>query len=96
MADRGFQHVEQYLQKSGVQLVRPPSVETGVKLTKSEAKLKKQIASLRIHIERVIRLLRKFYMLKKHACININFVKVLDEIITIACALINLQNYLIQ
>ncbi|GBP68349.1 hypothetical protein EVAR_31339_1 [Eumeta japonica] len=36
MADRGFKHVEQYLRKEGVQLVRPPSVTTGAKLSKSE------------------------------------------------------------
>ncbi|KAJ8982163.1 hypothetical protein NQ317_013948 [Molorchus minor] len=61
MADRGFKHVE------------PASVETGVKMSKSEAELTKQIASLRIRIERVIRRLREFYMLKPHACINFKF-----------------------
>lgn len=96
MADRGFKHIEQYLQKSGVQLVRPPSVKTGVKLNKCEAKQTKQIASLRIHVERVIRRLREFHMLKPHACINMNFVKILDDIITIACSLVNLQDSLIK
>ncbi|GBP40402.1 hypothetical protein EVAR_25254_1 [Eumeta japonica] len=51
MADRGFKHVEQYLRKEGVQLVRPPSVTTGAKLSKSEVRETKQIASLRIHVE---------------------------------------------
>ncbi|GBP46769.1 hypothetical protein EVAR_10736_1 [Eumeta japonica] len=51
MADRGFKHVEQYLRKEGVQLVRPPSVTTGAKLSKSEVRETKQIASLRIHGE---------------------------------------------
>ncbi|XP_028176892.1 uncharacterized protein LOC114364789 [Ostrinia furnacalis] len=96
MADRGFKHVEQYLKKSNITLVRPPSVETGVKMTKSEAKLTKQIASLRIHVERVIRRLREFYMLKPHACVHLKFVKILDDIIVIACALINLQDSLVK
>lgn len=96
MADRGFKHVEQYLAKSDITLVRPPSVETGVKMSKSQAKLTKQIASLRIHIERVIRRLREFYMLKPHACINWNFVKTLDDIMIIACALINLQDCFVK
>ncbi|XP_046976563.1 uncharacterized protein LOC124542681 isoform X1 [Vanessa cardui] len=96
MADRGFKHVEQFLLKSGVQLVRPPSVQSGVKLSKLEAKLTKQIASLRIHVERVIRRLREFNMLKPYACVNINFLKILDDIVTIACALINLQDSLIK
>ncbi|GBP18972.1 N-alpha-acetyltransferase 11 [Eumeta japonica] len=38
----------------GVLLVRPPSVVSGAKLTKSEAKETKQIASLRIHVERCV------------------------------------------
>ncbi|KAF9808767.1 hypothetical protein SFRURICE_016284, partial [Spodoptera frugiperda] len=38
MADRGFKHVEQYLKKSNITLVRPPSVETGVKMSKKSSK----------------------------------------------------------
>ncbi|KAF9822680.1 hypothetical protein SFRURICE_012459 [Spodoptera frugiperda] len=86
MADRGFKHVD----------IRPPSVETGVKMSKSQAKLTKQIASLRIHVERVIRRLREFYMLKPHACVNLKHVKILDDIVIIACALINLQDSLVK
>lgn len=96
MADRGFKHVEQYLRQHGVLLVRPPSVIAGNKLTKTEARETKQIASLRIHIERVIRRLREFNMLKPHACLNSKFLKVLDDVITIACGLINLQDSLIK
>ncbi|GBP46174.1 hypothetical protein EVAR_24581_1 [Eumeta japonica] len=94
--DRGFKHVEVYLRKMGVLLVRPPSVVSGAKLTKSEAKETKQIASLRIHVERVIRRLREFNMLKPHACLNLSLVKVLDDVITIACGLINIQDSLIK
>ncbi|KOB68050.1 Uncharacterized protein OBRU01_12991 [Operophtera brumata] len=96
MADRGFKHVESYLLKHGVKLVRPPSVTTGARLSKTEARVTKQIASLRIHVERVIRRLREFSMLKPHACVNHNLVKVLDDVITIACGLINLQDSLIK
>ncbi|XP_048487349.1 uncharacterized protein LOC119692329 isoform X1 [Plutella xylostella] len=96
MADRGFKHVEVYLRKMGVLLVRPPSVVSGAKLTKAEAKETKQIASLRIHVERVIRRLREFNMLKPHACLNLSLVKVLDDVITIACGLINIQDSLIK
>lgn len=81
---------------SNITLVRPPSVETGVKMSKSQAKLTKQIASLRIHVERVIRRLREFYMLKPHACVNLKHVKILDDIVIIACALINLQDSLVK
>lgn len=96
MADRGFKHVDVYLRKMGVLLVRPPSVASGSKLSKAEAKETKQIASLRIHVERVIRRLREFNMLKPHACLNLSLVKVLDDVITIACGLINIQDSLIK
>lgn len=96
MADRGFKHVELHLRKEGALLVRPPSVVTGAKLSKTEAKETKQIASLRIHIERVIRRTREFSILKPHACVNSNLVKLLDDVITIACGLINLQDSLIK
>lgn len=96
LADRGFKNVQKHLEKSGAQLVRPTSVQAGTKMTQKEAKETKQIASLRIHVERVIRRLREFSMLKPHACININFVKVLDDIIIIACGLINLQDSLVK
>ncbi|XP_048000118.1 uncharacterized protein LOC125237175 isoform X1 [Leguminivora glycinivorella] len=96
MADRGFKHVESYLLKQGVKLVRPPSVVKGSKLSKTEVRETKQIASLRIHIERVIRRLREFSLLKPHACVNHNLVRVLDDSITIACGLINLQDSLIK
>ncbi|CAG4963203.1 unnamed protein product [Colias eurytheme] len=96
MADRGFKHVEVYLRRMGVKLVRPPSVVSGCKLSKAEAKETKQIASLRIHVERVIRRIREFNMLKPHACLNLSLVKVLDDVITIACGLINLQDSLIK
>lgn len=96
MADRGFKHVEVYLRQMGVVLVRPPSAESDTKFSKAKAKETKQIASLRIHIERVIRRLREYSMLKPHACLNLNLVKVLDDVITIACGLINLQDSLIK
>ncbi|KAF9416060.1 hypothetical protein HW555_006472, partial [Spodoptera exigua] len=96
LADRGFKHLEPLLQAKGMKLLRPPSVRAGAKLTKSEVKQTKIIASLRIHIERVIRRLREFHMLKQHSVINTNICRVLDHIIIIACALINLQDSLIK
>ena len=95
LADRGFKHLEQVLHKKGIKLLRPPSVNAGAKLSKSEVRKTKIIASLRIHIERVIRRLREFHMLKQHSVINTNILRVLDHCI-IACALINLQDSLIK
>lgn len=96
LADRGFKHLEQILHEKGMKLLRPPSVSAGTKLSKSEVRQTKIIASLRIHVERVIRRLREFHMLKQHSVINHNILRVLDHVIVIACALINLQDSLIK
>ncbi|KAL4703972.1 hypothetical protein ACJJTC_000358 [Scirpophaga incertulas] len=96
MADRGFKHIEPLLLGVGCQLVRPPSVQTGKKLSKEEVKQTKQIASLRIHIERLIRRLREYSMLKPHACINNYLIGKLDDIVVTACGLVNLQKPLIN
>lgn len=96
LADRGFKNVESFLSQKGFFLLRPPSVHTGMKLSKKEVKQTKQIASLRIHIERVIRRLREFSILKMHTVVNTNLIGILDLCIKTACALINLQDSLIK
>ncbi|KAL4711519.1 hypothetical protein ACJJTC_000535 [Scirpophaga incertulas] len=96
LADRGFKHIEQILHEKGIKLLRPPSVIASAKLSKAEVRQTKIIASLRIHVERVIRRLREFHMLKQHSVINNNLIRVLDHVIIIACALINLQDSIIK
>ncbi|KAK5647949.1 hypothetical protein RI129_002841 [Pyrocoelia pectoralis] len=70
MADRGFKHIEHLLVTKGCVLVRPPSVSASLKSSKAEVLETKRIASLRIHVERVIRRLREFTFLTPHACID--------------------------
>lgn len=96
LADRGFKHIEQLLLQKGFNLVRPPSVSANLKLSKAEARKTKEIASLRIHIERVIRRLREFSMLKPHSVVNTNLIKFLDDCVVISCALINIQDSIIK
>ncbi|KAL4702566.1 hypothetical protein ACJJTC_003065 [Scirpophaga incertulas] len=96
MADRSFKHIEPLLLGVGCQLVRPPIVQSGKKLSKEEVKQTKQIASLRIHIEQLIRRLREYSMLKSHACINKYLIGKLDDIVVTACGLVNLQKPLIN
>lgn len=96
LADRGFKHIEQVLNQRKCHLLRPPSIVQGAKLTKEEAHKTKQIASLRIHIERVIRRIREFSMLKPHSVLNSKLIRMLDDCVIIACALINLQDSIIQ
>ncbi|KAJ8912704.1 hypothetical protein NQ315_012258, partial [Exocentrus adspersus] len=83
MADRGFKQIDSALAAKSCRLIKyaitffrklslhtlrhPYSVASGVKSSREEVKLGKRIASLRIHIERVIRRLREFEILKAHA-----------------------------
>jgi len=94
MADRGFKNIDHMLSLRKCKLVRPPSVSQS-KIFKQEVLETKRIASLRIHIERVIGRLREFSTLKPHALLHINLVSNVDEIIIIACGLINLQKPII-
>ncbi|KYN50570.1 hypothetical protein ALC57_07107, partial [Trachymyrmex cornetzi] len=96
MADRGFKHIDHMLQKKKCILIRPPSVSSDKKLSKAEVLETKRIASLRIHIERVIRRIREFSILKPHSGIHHRTLDSIDDMITVAAALINLQEPIIK
>ncbi|XP_063384541.1 uncharacterized protein LOC134670657 [Cydia fagiglandana] len=96
MADRGFKEIESLLSVKNAKLLRPPSVYANKKMTKQEVLETKVIASLRVHVERVIRRVREFHMLKPHAVVNSKHIKYLDDLVIIACGLINLQNPIIK
>jgi hypothetical protein len=96
MADRGFKEIEAALSTKNIKLLRPPSVFSTKNMTKEEVIQTKVIASLRVHVERVIRKVREFQMLKPHAVVNNKHTIYLDELVTIACGLINLQNPIIK
>ncbi|XP_063931823.1 uncharacterized protein LOC135143812 [Zophobas morio] len=96
IADRGFKHVTPMLTAKNCILIRPPSVSEGKKLSKVEMKKNKTIAALRVHVERVIKKLREFTMLGPHACIHHSLLYLMNHIIIIACAIINVQGKLIK
>lgn len=96
MADRGFKSIQTILNKKQCELIRPPSVSNKEKPTKDEVLLTKQIASLRIHIERIIRRLREFQILTPHSCLKKYIMPQIDSIVIIVCALINIQMPIIK
>lgn len=65
-------------------------------MTKSEVVKSKVLASLRIHIERLIRRVCLYKLLKPHAVVNNKLVSVLDDVVAIVCGLINMQSPLIK
>lgn len=96
MADRGFKEISHLLEKKQCTLIRPPSVFKSTASAKEDVKQSKRIAALRIHIERVINRLREFHMLLPHACVDHSLIPIIDEVIIIACGLINIQDVLIK
>lgn len=96
MADRGFKGVAALLAKQDSKLVRPPSTSEESPMTKADVKLTKQIAALRIHVERVIGRLRLYKLLGPHATVDNKLILHLNDIITVACGLINLQSPIIN
>lgn len=63
MADRGFL-IEDDLRELGVKLNRPPMLNGRRQLTVAEETRTRQIANLRIHVERVIREVKNFRILR--------------------------------
>lgn len=95
MADRGFKHIEKLLKNKNCVLIRPPSAQTGIKMPKEQVIETKRIASLRIHIEGIIRRVREFNILRPHSCLHLKLVAKLDHI-NIACGLVNTQGPVIN
>lgn len=98
IADRGFKKIEKLFnkKKKNYSLVRPPSVLSTEKPNKEQTVEAKRIASLRIHIERVIGRLRESDILKPHSCLPLHFMPHIDFMVKIACGLINLQSPIIR
>ena len=63
MADRGFQ-IQENLLLHFCRLVVPPGTRVKSQMTKSEVKKTKEVANLRIHVERAINRIKFFRILK--------------------------------
>lgn len=69
LADRGFKNIAGDVSRKGGLLIRPPSVSQDDTLTKEEAMLAKEIAAVRIHVERLIRRIREYSICAPHATV---------------------------
>ena len=88
LADRGFKNLGNH----GIDFIVPPSKNRNRTFTKAEVLKTRQIASLRIQIERVIERLREFHLLKDR--VNSSILKVLDQVVVVASALTNIESKL--
>lgn len=90
LADKGFPSVQEKIDNQGKKsfVVMPPFLEGNVAFTKEEAESTYKIASVRIHVERIMQRLRTYRVLDK---IPDHLFGYVDDILHICCVLVNLQ-----
>ena len=93
MADRGFQ-IQEDLFLHFCRLVVPPGAGVKSQMTKSEVKKTKEVANLRIHVERAINRIKFFRILK--GTIPVTMIQHVDDIILTCAVLCNLKPKLIK
>lgn len=92
MADRGFK-IREDLIAVGSNLAIPPSSAASMQMRAKDVKETSQIANVRIHVERAIRRIKVFRILKQEMPLSI--VPLVDDILHVCAALSNLLEPLI-
>lgn len=92
MADKGFR-IEDLLEKNGVKLNLPPFLKGGT-FSPEEVKDTKEIAALRIHVERRIQRIKAFHIFDRP--IPLTLAPLINQIWTVTAILSNFQSSLIQ
>ena len=93
MADPGFQ-IQEDLLLHFCNLQTPPGAWTKNQMTKKEVQKTKEIANLRIQVERSIIRVKNYRILK--GTLPITMMQHVDEIVLVCAALCNIKNVLIQ
>ena len=93
MADRGFQIKEDLLYHY-CSLSIPPGARAKDQMTPGECKKTKDVANLRIHVERAINRIKDFKLLKNTMPLTV--VPLVDDIVRTCSALCNMQTLLIK
>ena len=93
MADRGFPIVEDLAERGASLLIPPPS--SGVQqMTRDNVLKTKKVANARIHVERAIGRMKEFSILTN--TLPISLVPLIDDIVIVCAALVNLLEPLVQ
>jgi hypothetical protein len=88
MADKGFT-VENILRKKMVSLNIPPILRDKGRFSKQDIEETESIASLRIHVERVIRRIKENHLFD--SVIPMSMVGSINQLWTVACLLANFR-----
>lgn len=92
LADKGFPAIKTSVDKKKAVLVMPPFLHEQ-QFSPEEVEETYKIASLRIHIERVIQRIKQFHIFDK---IPISLLKYRDQIVYVVCALVNVEKPIIK
>lgn len=93
MTDKGFM-IDEECKRRNVKLVRPPFLRAPqTQLSKVEAAQNVSIAAARVHVERAIQRIRIFSFFNNK--IDIRFLPILDDLMIIACAIVNMSSPII-
>lgn len=87
MVDKGFLINEECLEKR-IKLIRPPFLKNKQQLSEEEAFLNREIASARVHVERMNQRIKQFQLLNNK--LPWYFINYIDDIFLICCGLANL------
>ncbi|CAH2101513.1 unnamed protein product [Euphydryas editha] len=90
--DIKFKNLESSQHQNGFRLLTP----SGEEITKEQVGDTIEIEHIRERIGRVVKRVREFAMLRLHTILNNYFLALVDEIVRIACALVNLQDSILQ
>ena len=92
MADRGF-NIQDLLLAKETKLIIPPFTRKGKQFAKGKVVTTKSVANARIHIERTIRRIKEFRILRGE--IPLSMKDIIEDIFIVCGALINLQKPLV-
>lgn len=93
MADRGFLVKEEVMMKRGT-LIIPPAAKGTEQMSSANVKVTKEVANLRIHVERAIQRLKTFRILKY--TLPITLLPLIDDIVITCAALCNFYEPLVK
>lgn len=93
LADRGFP-IREVLHNKNAELVLPPAAKGTSQMTSAQVRETKDVANVRIHVERVIRRIKQFRILSQ--IFPISFISYANDILLICAAISNLQGPIVK
>lgn len=93
LADKGFPLIKTSVEKKNAVVCMPPFLRNGPQFLPDEVEDTYNIASIRIHIKRIMQRMKNFYILDRVPTTLFNCI---DDIVYTICALVNVEDPIIQ